>query len=308
MPNKLLIATTVAMLGLSINEARAETYLNSPINTASGACGLEAVMAQVGLENTGYWTGDRHYVRVSAQTGCASSLAIMYLALPPGAVPSPTAQDPVRCLRGRGSTQQAWSGECNLNPGFNTMFGRWYLGWTELGMDNGQGGEWVEIRVPVTYNRRLDINNSDARVSALVRNNFVDLTPILGLSVTYRPVVTDYTATNRGQGFGTQWGSWDGERFDIGFTLYNFFESGTMTIEYGTSNFDFATAPIAIPAGGLSQPGTAALSGLQQNTTYAWRVKFQSGATIAYSTVQLFTTSAYLQLPRPRKCSPFPCL
>jgi hypothetical protein len=250
--NKLALCAALALVAVAgLHRAANATpgFQLSPAVGVPGTCGGAATVAQIG-----YWadpglspkTGDTAYIKAVAQLGCAVSDSPGFdFILPAGVDLAISAQNPVVCLRGRGTTSENVpndsTGACLQSPTTGNVGGL-FFGWSKL---SSTGNQWVEIK-------------------AVTSTYAGPLTSVIDLDVGYRAAFGSYS------GIGLY------GNLMIGFELRNFYESGTLYIDYGTSaNFGTTNAPTAVPSGYYNYPNVSTtISGLTAGATYYWRVRF----------------------------------
>jgi hypothetical protein len=273
MTNKLAVSAALALVavaGLHRVANAAPGYLLSQPVPAYTTCGIE-VQAQAG-----YWTdpgvfpktGDVAYIKARADLGCVNSTAPGFDFFLPqqGGVYSVelaiSAQNPVLCYRGTGSTYQSVpatdsTGACLQTP-TTGPFGGLFFGWSKL---DANGNHWLEIQVPVRYTRQspgaLQVKTSTFSVAG-------GISSAITLDVGYRT------------GFGNLSSIGLYGNLMIGFELDPFYEAGTLYIDYGTStSLGQTNAATPVPAGTLAYPNVSTtIGGLTGGATYYWRPRF----------------------------------
>jgi hypothetical protein len=316
MLHRLPIAATVALAMLGVaREAHADPswHLSPQIGTFNGFCDPAAnlgIVTQVGYYGeTTPKTGDnpQSAVVIVVSAGCATVTAIPDFRLP-AQVRRNTAF-PIECYRkplnqNRQPLQNDMRGNCSQSP----LTNQWNLpnvfAWASLA-----AGETLEIYMPVEYVKVA----TPASFSAEVRHSIAPnnpLFPIIQFNVGYKARFRGYASTNLGRGYGSRFGSWDGERVDISFALHHYYEGGDLVIEYGTSPYfglNLGTTPVS-NVGEYYPNVTASFTRLAQNTLYYWRPKFIHPVYgTFYGETQTFWTYAYLWQP-PTTCVRYPCV
>jgi hypothetical protein len=272
MTNKLATTAALALIafaGLGIDNAHATPgWTHGTPQGAFSPCGTSTIV------QVGYWndpgqfpkTGDTSYIRAVAQLECAvSDHPNFSFFLPPGVELAITPQTPVICTRGIGSgtgSPVTSDGHCLQAPvavtrpdprphrrnGF--LFG--------AGRIDTQG-EWVEIRVPVTYQKR-----APESLDAVINTQAGLVTATVNLDVGYRAELKNMAGLGR---FGA---------LHVSFELRNYYEAGTLFIDYGTTqSFGSTIGMTAVPTGYVNYPNvTGSVGGLQEGVTYYWRPRF----------------------------------
>jgi hypothetical protein len=310
--NKRAFAATVAvaMLGVaSTADATPGWHLGQEVGVVSGFCDPAANLGMVA--QVGYYgeieprTGDNpdSAVVIKVTAACAYVTAIPSFRLPPQV--RRDTSFPIECtlVRANGmreALQTNMNGACSQAPLPNPYNLPNVFAWAGL-----DPGESLEVYMPIEY-----IAAGTALFMAEIRHSIqqnLPLFPNVQFNVRHA-YFENYAFTNMGRGRGSRWGSWDGERVDISFALYNYFQSGNLVIEYGTTpslGLNLGTTPV--PNSSQYYPNvTASLTGLAENTQYYWRPKFITPNGTFYGAMQTFRTYAYLWRPVPY-CPRFPC-
>jgi hypothetical protein len=314
MLNKLACAATaaVAMLGVTSKAHAAPLWHLSPeIGYINGACNLGA--------NLGMTTRVGYYGETAPRTGDNPNSALLIkvtaacgpvTAVPNFRLPAEVRRDtsfPIECTRVRANgTREAlktdMQGGCSQFPLQNPWNLPNVFGWAGLAI-----GESLEVYMPIEYISVATPASFSAEVRHSIQQND-PLFPIIQFNIGYAARFKNYGSTNKGTGFGSRLGSWDGERVDISFALYHYFQSGNLVIEYGTTpSFGSNLGTTPVPTGSEYYPNvTASFTGLAENTQYYWRPKYITTYGTFYGDTQTFRTYAYLRLPRPT-CPRYPC-
>jgi hypothetical protein len=169
-------------------------------------------------------------------------------------------------------------GRCLQTPGAG-ISGGLYFGYAEIGP-----GWWIEIRVPLRYNKQLLglAGPPSHRLSAFVQTAYGNVTP-------YQPVTVFY----RAEFLNTQSSNVTASSATLNTNLYSYYKSGLLYLDYGTTtSFGSSTQGANVPDTSLNFPNVSTnLTGLSPNTTYYWRYRFVTDAGTFYSSTQSFTTS-----------------
>jgi len=304
MLNKLSLAiAAVAMLAVASKaHATPDWHLGQEVGIVSGFCDPGANLGMVA--RVGYYgeieprTGDNpnSAVVIKVTAACASVTAVPSFRLPPQVRRDTSLLIECYIVRTNGMREALQSnGVCSQVPVPNTWNLPNVFGWAAL-----EPGESLEVYMPIEY-----IAAGNAVFMAEVRHSIdqnLPLFPNVPFTVRYDAHFQNYASTNLGRGRGSRWGSWDGQRVDISFALYNNFVGGNLVIEYGSTpnlGLDLGTTPV--PNGFQYYPNiTASLTGLGDNTVYYWRPKFTlANGTTFYGQIQTFRTPAYLLRPFP---------
>ncbi|WP_158531632.1 MULTISPECIES: hypothetical protein [unclassified Meiothermus] len=230
-------------------------------------------------------TGDIAYVRaVSANvSGCVNDAVGFDFFLPDGATPVVSASYPVYCYRVRFSDgyTEAFTNDANgacSQTASTGPFGGLYYGWSAVAP-----GWWVEIRVPVRFNKQLlGLGGPNThRLSAVAQTAYGNATP-------YQPVTVFYQASFQN----TQSSGVTSTSATLATNLYSYYKSGLLYVDYGTStSFGSSTPGTNVPNTSLNFPSVSTnLTGLNPSTTYYWRYRFVTDAGTFNSPTQTFTT------------------
>ena len=278
------------------NAMAARAYFDGTFQSLSTVCPVTGNAVVVSQSFVGYFTdpnepypktGDIAYVRaVSANvSGCVNDAVGFDFFLPDGATPAVSASYPVYCYRVRLSDgyTEAFTNDANgacSQTASTGPFGGLYYGWSAVA-----SGWWVEIRVPVQFNKQLlGLGGpSSHRLSAVAQTAYGNATP-------YQPVTVFYEADY----LNTQSSGVTATSATLGTNLYSYFKSGLLYVDYGTSaSFGSSTSPASVPNTSLNFPSiSTSLTGLSPSTTYYWRYRFVTDAGTFNSPTQNFTTSA----------------
>jgi uncharacterized protein (DUF2141 family) len=171
-----------------------------------------------------------------------------------------------------------FQGGCSQTPGAG-ISGGLYFGYAVV-----PSGWWVEIRVPLRYNKQLLglAGPPSHRLSAVVQTAYGNVTP-------YQPVTVFY----RAEFLNTQSSNVTASSATLNTNLYSYYKSGLLYLDYGTTtSFGSSTQGASVPDTSLNFPNVSTnLTGLSPNTTYYWRYRFVTNAGTFYSSTQSFTTS-----------------
>lgn len=281
---KLIIIT--ALLVTLGREARAEhEYIDGQFLFNRAECeGVRNPAARTWASYQGpVSTGDVAYVRAVVWNGnaCKNDHAAFWFTLPEGATLAISPETPVRCLRGNGTgyveqVPDSPTSTCLKTPeDGGTTF---YFGHSEL-----QPGWFLEIQVPVLYQKRLDGSVWQHALAVTTVSDFGRITPSVHIQVTYRPRFASHTSS-----------SITAFSANVGFSLEHFFESGVVDVAYGTdpANLWQGTPPLPSSTAQQTTSATQTLSNLSAATTYYWRVRITTITGTYLGPVQSFTTSA----------------
>lgn len=286
------------MLGLVFlfpNALAARAYFDGTFQSLYTTCPVSGNAVVVSQNFVGYFTdpgepypktGDIAYVRaVSANvSGCVNDAVGFDFFLPEGATPAVSASYPVYCYRVRLSDgyTEAFTNDANgacSQTASSGPFGGLYYGWSAVA-----SGWWVEIRVPVQFNKQLLglAGPNSHRLSAVAQTAY-------GNAIPYQPVTVFYQASFQN----TQSSNVTANSASLATNLYSYFKSGLLYLDYGTTNaFGSSLSPANVPATALNFPNiSSSLTGLSPSTTYYWRYRFVTDAGTFSSPTQNFTTS-----------------
>lgn len=286
------------MLGLVFllpNALAVRAYFDGTFQSLYTTCPVTGNAVVVSQNFVGYFTdpnepypktGDIAYVRaVSANvSGCVNDAVGFDFFLPDGATPVVSASYPVYCYRVRISDgyTEAFTNDANgacSQSASTGPFGGLYYGWSAVA-----SGWWVEIRVPVQFNKQLlGLGGPNShRLSAVAQTAYGNATP-------YQPVTVFYQASFQN----TQSSGVTSTAATLATNLYSYFKSGLLYLDYGTTNaFGSSLSPANVPATALNFPNiSSGLTGLSPSTTYYWRYRFVTDAGTFSSPTQNFTTS-----------------
>src|SRR5262249_3822038 len=145
------------------------------------------------------------------------------------------------------------------------------------------GNWWLEIQVPVRFNKKLD-----GIAGPVTHQLQVVTTSVHGVAVPVQPVTVFYRAAFES----LLTSAVTGTAANLSFTLDSYYHSGTLFIDTGTVNPPLASGSgTAIANSALSFPINSALSGLTAATTYYWRARYVTSDGMFTSTpTQVFTT------------------
>jgi hypothetical protein len=310
MLNKLaLVTAAVAMLGVASKaDATPSWHLGQQVGAFSGTCNPAANLGMVA--EVGYYgeiqphTGDNpnSALVIKVTAACAFVTAFPSFVLPPQV--RRDLSFPIECWHVDASgTRTQMQTNCSQVP----LPNQWNLpnlfGWAYL-----PPGESLEVYMPIEY-----IADGTAWFAAEVRHSIdpnLPVIPTVQFTVRYAAAqFQNYAFTNLGRGRGSRWGSWDGERIDISFALYNYFQGGNLVIEYGTTQslgLNLGTTPVPNGIFAFYPNVAASFTGLAENTVYYWRPKFITSTGTFFGQMQTFRTNAYLSQPLP-SCPRYPC-
>ena len=240
-------------------------------------------------------TGDVAYVRAVVWNGnaCKNDHAAFLFTLPEGATLAISPKTPVRCLRGNGTgyveaVPYSPTSMCLQTPhGEATTF---YFGHSEL-----EPGWFLEIQVPVLYQKRLDGLLWQHELAVTTVSDFGRITPSVRVQVAYRPSFAGHMSS-----------SITAFSANVGFSLEHFFESGVVDVAYGTDPANLWQGTPPFPSSTTQQTTSASqtLANLNAATTYYWRVRITTTTGTYLGPVQSFTTpAASLLMP----CRRFQC-
>jgi VCBS repeat-containing protein len=229
-------------------------------------------------------TGDLGYVHAVAANvaPCVNDAPGFDFFLPEGATLAISASNPVYCIRGRYSDGY-WeyvpndaNGGCSQTPLAGT-YGGYFFGWSAL-----PPGWYLDIRVPVTYNKHLlgPGGPNSHRLTAVTSSAYGALTP-------YQPVTTFYRAE-----FLNLASTVTNTSANVGFNLRSYYKDGLLYVDYGTTaSFGSSLPAVNIPSTGLEFPVSANLAGLTPGTPYYWRARYVTTSGTFTSPTQNFTTT-----------------
>jgi len=285
----------LVLMGLQ-NAQAARAYFDGTYQFLGTTCPVTGNVVVVSQNFVGYFTdpaepypktGNIAYVRaVSVNvSGCVNDAVGFDFFLPDGATPAVSASYPVYCYRVRLSDgyTEAFTNDANgacSQTASTGPFGGLYYGWSAVA-----SGWWVEIRVPVQFNKQLlGLGGPNShRLSAVAQTAYGNATP-------YQPVTVFYEADY----LNTQSSGVTSTSATLGTNLYSYYKSGLLYVDYGTTNsFGSSTAGTSVPNTSLNFPSVStSLTGLNPSTTYYWRYRFVTDAGTFNSPTQNFTTSA----------------
>ncbi|MFC6920217.1 InlB B-repeat-containing protein [Meiothermus taiwanensis] len=303
-PMRLLnVLILVLLLGFWAQNAHAQNrWLSGNLGFIPGIACVVFIPETAVTAYAAYWggtsplfpqTGDVTYVQaVAAVVGnpCSGGDALGFeFFLPPGAEVAASAQNPVRCIARRlrdGYSENVPlpgnTGACSQTPtsgpngGLRFGFGVVPSGWS------------FEINVPVRFNRALNglgepsSNWLRALVSSSNGNVLVQQPVVVG----YRAVVNYPAPSATFQG---------GTNYRLTTYIYNFFQSGTASIDVGSApgNYDvgnFAPASVPNTVNGVTVTTDLTLNPAFSGTLY-WRARFQTASGTFFGPEQQFTAN-----------------
>ena len=294
----IVIAAGLCCVLLFSSPAAAQgSYFNGVNQNLSNVCPITSTFEPAALTTfTGYFTnvatnlpstGDTVYIHAYAVNGsaCSNDTVGFEFFLPEGASFDISGTNPVYCIRGRfdnsvvENVPNDANGACSQTPGAGT-FGGAFFGWTAL---PAVGNWWLEIRVPVRFNKQLlglagPASHQIQVVTSSIHGNVV---PVQAVTVFYRAQFDSFATTAITSTGATE-----------GFNLYSYFHAGNLFIDTGTSNPPPANpTPTAITATSLGYVITNPLTGLSPGTTYFWRARYVTTDGTFTTPVQSFATT-----------------
>lgn len=253
-------------------------------------------------------TGDIVYLRAVQWniSGCLNDEARFFFTLPEGAILATSSTTKVECLRGNlaGFVEEFpkpdEQGASCLNEPLVTPNGL-FFGNAPV---PGAGTWFVEIRVPVRFDKRLvDDPRTGLRVKAFgfgVPAESGKVGPLelsVGTPVEYRPFMDNHASTPLSDGFSA----------DMHFDVYNFYEEGIVEIAHGTdANNLYKGSPVFLTqATALGHTGASIrVTSLTPGATNFWRVKItnKQTSTTYFGPLQTVVTPPASLQPRPPRC------
>src|SRR4029453_16101587 len=218
-------------------------------------------------------------------SACSGDVVGFDFFLPDGASLDISSTNPVYCIRGRFDNSVVEkvptdaNGACSQTPGPGN-FGGYFFGWSAL---PNVGNWWLEIRVPVRFNKQLLglAGPTSHQIQVGVSSVHGTAVPVQAVTVFYRARFDAFATNGITSSTATP-----------GFNLWSYFHSGTLFVDYGRTN--------PPPQNGSATPITNAnigytitnpLSGLSPGTTYYWRARYVTTDGTFTSAVQSFATT-----------------
>ena len=256
MVNKLSLVAMLLVAGFAHNASAG--WVNSIPIQGSASCG-PGTITQIGYfdPGTGLRTGDSGYIHIVAQAGCAFDTVGFDVFLPSTVTTAVSTQNPVYCFRGAAG-QNGTAVPTNSTGGCSQTattgnFGGLFFGWSNLNPN-----DWLEIQIPVFWG-----GASPGQIEAVLTSVIVSLTPVISPPVTYRPQVTNQTAT-----------STDGTSATAHFDVAHFFAQSQVVVEYGVGVFDHVSPAVTLSSQYPFYTGTAiTLPNTTPGTALTWRVR-----------------------------------
>lgn len=283
----------LALLFIS-QQARAERdWFNGVMASVSAICPITNILVTSSQTYVGYYTdpaepypmtGDVAYVHAVATniSPCSNDAIGFDFYLPEGAELAIDAATPVYCFRGKldGYYEQvpnADNSACSQSPSPGTSGGGWFFGYSAL-----PPGWWLEIQVPVRFNKKL-LGMAGPNTHKLYAVSHTSW----GTSVAEQPVTVFYEADFadlEASGLGPTTARLDA-------TLMSYFTSGTAYFDYGTStNYGESVPVYGITDSSAGFTIYAQLSDLVSNVDYYWRVRYVTSEGVFSSPRQTFRT------------------
>ncbi len=290
------IATTILglwMLAQFSGATAARAYFDGTMQSNGSICLVTGNIVTVLQTYTGYYTdaavaipatGDIAYIHAIAVnlSPCHIDAPGFDFFLPDGASFVTDPNYPINCFRGAvgGATYESVTndsnGGCSQTPGVGSNGGASF-GWSKIA-----GGWYLEIQVPVRWNKKL--LGLAGPVSHKLR---IATSSAYGTIVAEQAVTTFYNAS-----FANPQSSnitTNSARLD--YDINSYYATGQLYYDYGTSTaFGSSVSVGTIPNTGISFNTNVDLTGLQANTTYYWQARFISSSGTFTSSTQTFKT------------------
>jgi hypothetical protein len=291
----LLFVLSCGILGARTAEAQ-RAYYNGTMQSNMTVCPVSQIVVTALQTYTGFfadpnepypYTGDLGYVHAvgSNVSGCVNDAVGFEFFLPDGASLAISESNPVYCFRGH-LNDSYWeyvpndaNGACSQTPSIGT-YGGHFFGWSALPAT----GWWLEVRVPVVYNKQLLglAGPTSHRLTVATSSAYDAVFP-------YQPVTVFYRAAYQNLGSSNITSS----AASLAFTLQSYYKGGLLYIDYGTSPAFGASLPgVSVANTAAFYPITAQLMGLTGSTPYYWRARYVTTDGTFTSATQTFTTAA----------------
>lgn len=296
MKRRAICALLMWLAFVTWTDARAaRAYFDGTFQSVSTFCPVTGNAVIAAQSYAGYFTdpnepypqtGDLAYVHAVAAnvSGCVNDALGFEFFLPDGASFAISAANPVVCIRGKldgtfsENVSNSSNSSCSQSPSTGSNGGSFF------GYSATPSGWYLEIRVPVAFNKKLlgIAGPNSHRLTVATSSAYGTMFP-------YQPVTVSYRAQlqNPASSGVTSSGA------NLAFDLLSYFEAGQIFVDFGTTNaFGSSTTPASVPNTAVSFPITSSLTGLNPGTTYFWRARFVTTSGTFTSATQSFTTTA----------------